>query len=285
MKILLLLFLPLITNGQIVYEGAVINKLTKEKVPFATVGSLRENTGTNADEEGKFSLRLGKHANDSLIISCVGYETAKFPLDNLPANFKFEISPKQIALKNIIVKSYKYSAILNDYGNCGFNSYTSSGSITQVAQHMHAASENALLSEIHICKEGDNSLFRIRIYDIDSITGKPSGDLADTIIEVRSGKRHVQINLEKYNIIIPHKDFFVAIEWIYVPSNESGIKVKRDGQKIRYSQYSPFLFFKNRKTDSDSFEQSLESWHLDFRKNWLRMHNDWVFLISAKVKY
>ena len=286
MEILLLLFFPLITNSQIVYKGHIINKATKQKVPFATAGLIKDNTGTNADQDGDFSLTAGKFKSDTLIISCVGYEPSKFPVDNLPSNMKFEISERQIPLSNIIVKSsYKSSYTLNDYGNCGINSYTSSGSITQIAQHLQAPMANALLSEIYICKQSDNSLFRIRVYDMDSITGKPSNDLADTVIEVRSGNRHVQVNLEKYNIIIPGKDFFAGIEWLYIPSNESTLKMKMNGQAIRRPQYSPFIFLKIRKTDHDFDENALGSWQLDYRGKWIRSFQDWVFLISAKVKY
>lgn len=286
MNILLILFFPLITNSQIIYTGNIINKTTGQKIPFATVGLLKENIGTNADQEGNFSLTKGKYKNDTLIISCVGYEPSKFPVDNLPSNSQFEIQERKILLSNIILQSnYKSSSILNDYANCGFSSYTSSGSVTQIAQHLQLPVANSLLSEILICKEGDNSLFRIRVYDMDSITVKPSNDLADTIIEINSGKRHVQVKLEKYNIIIPGKDFFVGIEWLYIPSNKSKIKAKKDGQKISYTQYSPFIFFKNRKIGNDNPEKSLEAWQLDFRRKWIRTYQDWVFLISAKVKY
>jgi len=286
MKILLLLLFPLITHSQIIYKGNIVNKITKEKIPFATVGLTKENIGTNADEDGKFSLTSKKYVADSLVISCVGYETSKFSVDNLPSNLQFEISERQIELRTIIVKNnFKSSYTLNDYSNCGFNSYTSSGSVTQIAQHLQSPIANSLLSEINICKEADNSLFRIRVYDMDPISGKPSFDLADTIIEVKSGKRHVKINLEKYNIVIPGKDFFVGIEWLYIPFNENNVKGKKDGQKINYSRYNPFIFFRNRGCNKDNLEKSLEAWQLDFRRKWIRMYQDWVFLISATVKY
>ena len=286
MKILFLLFFPLFVNCQINYQGSIINSTTKQKIPFATVGLTKENAGTNADEEGNFRLTIGKYAHDTLIISSVGYETSKFPIDNLPLNSKFEIPEKQIDLNSIVLNSnYNSSITLNDYANCGTSSYTSSGSVTQIAQHLRSPVANSLLSEITICKQGDNSLFRIRIYDMDSISGKPSNDLADTVIEVNSGRRQVQLNLEKYNIIIPGKDFFVGIEWLYIPANESMVRYKMNGQKIAHSQYSPFIFFKTRKANNEKPGESLEAWQLDFRRKWIRTYTDYVFLISAKVKY
>lgn len=281
MKLLLFVFSPLISNSQIIYKGTVINSTTRKPVAYATVGLLKENAGINANEDGVFSLSLGKYVTDTLIISCAGYETKKFPIDNLPPDYRFEIPAKQIVLSNLVVRSnYKHSSILNDYENCGLNSYTSTGSVTQIAQHLQSPVANAMLSEIYICKRSDNSLFRIRVYDMDSASGKPGHDLADTIIEVNSGKRHVQVNLEKYNIVIPGKDFFVGIEWIYVPINKFRTKIK--GQKNYLIQYSPLIFFKNKRIEN---ENRIEAWQLDYRRKWLRTSNDWFFLISAKVKY
>lgn len=283
--IILLLCFPLASHGQAVYKGTVINKNTRAFVPFATVGLVKGNIGVNADEQGRFTLGAGKYERDTLLISSVGYEPSTFPVTEFPADARFEIPEKKIALKEVILRNYKSAVTLNDYDGCGLNSYYSSGSMTQIVQPFQCPAVNALLSEINICKQGDYATFRIRLYDVDSISGKPSTNLADTVIEVRSGKRHVQVNLEKYHIIIPGKHFFIGIEWLYIPSNKSVIKVKRDGQKIPLSQFSPFIFLKTRKPGSDPSEKQLHAWQLDFRGQWLPMFRDWEFLISPTIKY
>jgi hypothetical protein len=285
MKILALIFLPAIAHCQVI-KGDIINKRTKEKVPFATVGLMKENTGINADEEGRFSLLSTKHDRDTLIISSVGYETSKFPVEEVLSNTQFEISEKPIALRPVIVNNnYKAAVTLNDFSNCGFNSYTSSGSVTQVAQHFRSPVENTLLSEIDICKRNDNSLFRIRIYDMDPVKGTPSTDLADTIIEIKSGKKHAHIDLEPYNIIIPGKDFFIAIEWLYIPYNAEKVKVKMNGETTTRFWYNPDLFFKSHTSNDPGGETYLKNWQLDYRGKWLPLNPNWVMLISAKVKY
>lgn len=286
MKILLLFFLPFIANAQIAYTGTIVNKQTKAGISYATVGLMKENTGVNTDELGKFNLTAKKYANDTLIISSVGFETLKVPVNRFTMYMEFEMEEKQTLLKEILIKSkYSQSATLNDFSNCGMNSYTSTGAITQVAQHFRSPAPDALLSEIHICKQGDNSLFRIRIYNIDTISGAPSTDLADTIIDIKSGKRHVTLNLEQFHIMIPGNDFFVAVEWLYIPFNRSNTKATINGTKINYFQYSPFLFFKERKNNISNAENSLESWELNYNGKWKRIHDDWKMLIAATVKY
>ncbi len=284
MKILFLLFLQISTYGQHIYKGDIINNITKEKIPFATVGLIKENIGTNADENGKFSLTSKSYANDTLAISCVGYETVKFPIDKLPENMLYGISEKQIFLKTVVLSNSYKRATLNDFSNCGLNSYTSSGAVTQIAEHFRSPAENSLLTEINICKQGDNCIFRIRIYDMDTITGMPSTDLADTVLEVKSGERHVNIDLESYKIVIPKRDFFIAIEWLYIESNANKVKVKLNGQKRTYLQYSPYIFFKERNGDR-SDPGNLRNWQLDYRGKWFPVAQNWQMLISANIKY
>ena len=84
MKFLLLFLLPISAFSQTTYKGSIINKRTKEKISFATIGLVCENTGLNADENGEFNLPAKvSNPNDTLIISNVGFETLKVPVSKL----------------------------------------------------------------------------------------------------------------------------------------------------------------------------------------------------------
>jgi CarboxypepD_reg-like domain len=285
------LFFGIPIFGQDLCQGFIINKLTREKIPFVTISLLNDNRGTNADDQGMFHLCINKLNNDTLIVSSVGYKYLKIPVRNLPLNMVLELEEKRNILPEVIIgkKSIMSSLILNEFSQCGNNYYTTSGVITQMAQHFQAPIENSQLSEINICKLGDNSLFRIRIYSMDSINKIPSEDIADTIIEVKSSKRHVHINLEKFNIVIPKKDFFIAIEWIKIPYNERKEKSNMygNGTTISY-QYSPFLCYRDRKianfTDSDNTVEVLQK---GYNNRWMRLSlkKSRALLISAKIKY
>jgi hypothetical protein len=288
MKFLLLFFFPVILHAQIVYKGDIVDKTTKNGIPFATIGLMKANSGINANEQGKFILSAGKYDNDTMIISCIGYETLKIPVIQYPSNMVFELVEKHFTLNEIVIgKQYNgESQSLNEFSNCGTSSYTTIGFITQVAVHFQSPVPNSMLTEISICKRDDNSLFRIRVYDMDSVSGKPFTDLVDTVIEIKSTRKHVHIDLEKYNIIIPGKDFFVAIEWIKIPYNESKMKIKNNGKRTTHTQYSPSIFFKERKVSTSAFQNSLEIWQLTYRGEWINFfQKDGILLLSAKVKY
>jgi len=287
MKLLLFIFFPIISFGQVVFNGEVISRSSSLIIPFATVGFIKNNSGTNADEHGKFTLSPSKFENDTLIISCVGYKTLKVDISKFPMNMRFELENKEITLNEIIIgKQYnKSSPFLNEFTNCGINYYTTSGYIAEVAQHFKTDVNNSLLSEINICKSSDNALFRIRVYSMDSVRKIPLFDLADTIIEVKSTRRHVHLDLEKYKILIPNKDFFVSVEWLKIKSNERESKRVINGIKTIYFQYSPFLSFKEKNNLLD-YGNSISVWQKDYKGKWIKFYpENGVLLISAKVKY
>ena len=94
------------------------------------------------------------------------------------------------------------------------------------------------------------------------------------------------IDLEKYDIILPEKDFFVAIEWIKIPYNESKMKIKYNGKKIIQTQYSPSIFFKERNDNSSDFINPLDIWQLTYQGKWIKFFpKDGILLLSVKVKY
>jgi hypothetical protein len=82
MKILILgLLLPSFVIGQTSFTGTVINKNSKEKIPFVSVGLMSENIGTNADENGHFTLASkSSNVSDTLLFSCIGFSSLKYPV-------------------------------------------------------------------------------------------------------------------------------------------------------------------------------------------------------------
>lgn len=290
--IVLLLIFPVLCFGQTTIKGKVINKRTKDAIPFATVGLIKENIGTNAVEDGSFQIRSIKPIlNDTLIISCLGFVTLKLSISDLKKGENvFELLEQQTILDEVTVKSrtnWKYET-LNDFSDCGNHFITSSGYQTQIAQHLQALEYNSILSEVKICRMSsfligpEKTIFRIRIYDIDSLTKSPAADLCDQIIEVKTRSKTITVNLEKYKIRIPNKDFFVAVEWLKIPYNESKSTIKINGKESEHITYRPSIGW------TKNPNPQMEAWMLDYKNIWRKMFKSSIrtsVSISAKVKY
>lgn len=291
-QVIFWLLFPFYTISQITYSGKVINRKTKEAIPFATVGLIKENTGTTSNEDVSFSLQSkNTKTNDTLLISCVGYATLQMPVSTQqPANISIELTEQATLLKEVVVtsKRQRQTTTLNDFSKCGSYFVGSNGYQTQLAQHFEVPVENSLLSAIKICRMGfglldpEKTIFRIRIYDIDSATKGPAVDLCNQVIEVKTRSRVVNLDLEKYNIRVPHKDFFVAIEWLKIPYNEIRTKANLNGVETEFVSYRPSIGW------TDDANPTMQAWMLNYRNKWQLMttrNNKTSVSIAATVKY
>lgn len=129
------------------------------------------------------------------------------------------------------------------------------------------------------------TIFRVRIYGVDSVTKAPSKDLCDRPIEVDARhKRIANIDLEQYHIVIPDSSFFVAIEWIKVP--ETMYEAEQYENRKEEQSYGPSIGL--RKTD----DEAMVGWIADYRGQWAQFTSTIqgangmrTTLISAKVRY
>ena len=282
-----LIFLPLFAPAQISYSGQIVSKATKMGVPYATVGLIKLNSGTNANDSGYFQLHAAVNSEDTLIISSVGFVTAKIASRQVLPNVIIELEEKSNVLKEVVlIPLLGKTATLNSYKECGVNSYFSAGFVTQIAQLFEAPVPNSKLTAIHICKQGDQSTFRIRIYSRNPTTGAPGYDLSERVIEVQSSKRFVTVDVSKFNLLLSEADFFIAIEWIKIPQNERKIKSKLNNKAFNYVGYSPYLFFKNRTNVPDLLAKGAQVWQLTYKGTWIKFFSEEKsFLIAADLKY
>jgi len=90
-------------------SSKLIDSITKEPVPYANI--IFKKGGTISNEEGKFTFLYGKNANpnDTLFISCIGFETIKKPLNQFKDSVIFMI-PKTNELREVIIDTKKYTA-------------------------------------------------------------------------------------------------------------------------------------------------------------------------------
>ena len=123
---------PVISFGQIVYTGTVVNKDTRVGIPYASIGLVKQNTGINADEEGHFRFETFTSRQDSFLVSCIGYETLKVPAGTSSSPLRFELQPRASSLQEVVVKTHYnwQKATLGAYSNCGKRSSTSSGRLS-----------------------------------------------------------------------------------------------------------------------------------------------------------
>jgi len=90
------------------YTGKIVDKTTKEPVPYATVRIKKKTVGVISNAEGDFSMPSWlASAGDTIVISCIGYTTASVPfksLDRAILNI-INLTPAITELKEVVVRS------------------------------------------------------------------------------------------------------------------------------------------------------------------------------------
>src|SRR4051794_23160299 len=106
LRIPILIFLfPSITFCQTAVSGKVVDKTSGSAIAYATVGLLRQNAGTNSDENGNFNLAGNDIDRDTLVISAIGYETVKNAVSTVKLNSLIQLEKKILALREITIIS------------------------------------------------------------------------------------------------------------------------------------------------------------------------------------
>lgn len=315
MKVYIYIFLISIPIYSFAQQGnlvSIVDKRTGDKVPFPSITFITENYSINADSKGQFILPDLIKKTDTLYVSKQGYVTLKIPVNSIANSgvIKLDEKPLVSVVKTInLQKLGKEELILNSYDKkkvfyfVGLDKLIEQFDYLQIAQKMHIPESGAVIKQISITRLilkddwlKDNTpvtrtKFILRIYDVDSLSGGPGKDLCDKIIEVSDNESEtININVAKYKILVPQKNFFVAVEWLRTPYNVQGAKVNDKnsygwyyGEKRSTKIYQPFIGMSNIKG------QDLNCWALNFKNQW-RPYSYFSpdltdFAITASVNY
>lgn len=87
------------------FGGEIRDFETGEILPFATISVQKSIMGTISNEEGVFSLQLkNSKVSDSILISYLGYQTLKIPLNQIPKYAVYRIESTSIPLQEVIIR-------------------------------------------------------------------------------------------------------------------------------------------------------------------------------------
>ncbi len=107
--LIVLTFFGCLTTYAQTLSSRIVDSITQKPVPYVTVQLQKKGVITN--EEGRFSFLLDANIteNDSLFISCIGYESIKRPLNEFNESV-IHLRPKAIELDAVIVSNKQYTA-------------------------------------------------------------------------------------------------------------------------------------------------------------------------------
>ena len=228
-RLLIALFVAgTVTSGwaqQIQIQGTIVDRDTKEPLPFTSIGLKNEQIGALSNEHGQFIVPApSKNADDSLVVVALGYSRRAVLVKRGVAvsSLTIEVPKRAIELSNVVVKAGKIK-------NLGLGARTSDpgeGMIQGLPGCQYAFfvknDRNKRLGNVRTVSFyiGENGFprepFRVRLYKADGNYNAPSTDLLteNVVVSAPQGGQWYTVDLTPYNIMAPEEGFFVAMEWV-----------------------------------------------------------------------
>lgn len=235
----LLLSAVLKLHAQNTYEGQVIDKTTEIAIPNVTVVLQKTNQATKTSEQGYFKIIADTKAeNDTLIFSSVGYKTLKLGVRNSGQQLFVTLEPGITQLKQVEINAGEaQDKVLNKFSWVNIKEGSRSSRPIHVrevlARLFEAPQKNTRLINIKIGRrqcsstsfleatESKYARFFVHVYAIDSATRHPGQILLTKELILLDKAMIITLDLSKERLIIPGKEFFIGIEWINIPFNET----------------------------------------------------------------
>lgn len=233
-----------VANSQITIKGLVIDSETKNGISYANVHREGTNVGCICDSNGYFALNNLNTTPDSLIISCVGYESKRVFKNYLEKsdNKIIELELKLINLDEVTIKSDKLKRKIESLGS-GNRKWFWSSPLYFASQKVRYFKSNRFPAYIesfsfYITEINGDKKARIRIYNIDSIRQTPQNDILNANVIAKDLKiGWNKVDLSEYRLLIPQEGFFIGLESVVI-DKDCFEKVGEDRYTSKYSDFN-----------------------------------------------
>lgn len=275
----LILLLSTPCFSQIKINGTIINNTDKQPIAYVNIGIINSAIGTISNSDGSFFLTIPPaYSKDTIVFSALGFNQKRIPVFYFQKNLTYtiQLSEKIITLQSITIigekestKTYRLGNKLNQGGNIYGDSISAGAAMALLIDNKYPAYHRNLKFPAYVesarLRIAKNTLrkfkIRIRILELDTVTGLPGKDLFEENVITTSGIKEGWINfdLSQYNFKISKAPFFLAFEWIledqerqdivrqymaYKKSNPDNVTLDTvivDGEKIGFYSWHQFM--------------------------------------------
>lgn len=246
----LLLFLTVLfsisTFGQ---TKTILDKESKEPIPYVNISVCNEKIEFNADENGLFTLPKSDESK-TVRFSAVGYDTASLKVSEIQDTIYLESRP--ITLNEVVISSKKRENTITIktkkakktwYGaGGGMNgSLMSARYIPFKPEYTTTPYIDKVRLKINVQKE---YTFNIRLYSV-----KPDGSPGDylygenILVTVDKKQKYAEVDLSKIPVRIPEEGLFIVMEHLAIKANRLTILGDDDSYPAHLYAYGPTTLY------------------------------------------
>ena len=216
---------PFASAQKVEIKGVIVDKDTKEPLPFTSIGLKNEQIGALSNEHGQFVVPAPtQNTADSLVVVALGYGRRAVLVKRgvAVASLTIELPKRAVALGNVTVKAGKVKNLglgsrADDPGEGMIQGLPGSQYAFFVKNEKKKRLGNVRTVSFYIGENGfPREPFRVRLYKADGNYNAPNTDLLteNVVVSAPQGGQWYTVDLTPYNIIAPEEGFFVAMEWV-----------------------------------------------------------------------
>ncbi len=216
---------PLANAQKAEIKGVIVDKDTKEPLPFTSIGLKNEQIGALSNEHGQFVVPAPtQNTADSLVVVALGYGRRAVLVKRgvAVASLTIELPKRAVALANVTVKAGKIKNLglgsrADNPGEGMIQGLPGSQYAFFVKNDKKKRLGNVRTVSFYIGENGfPREPFRVRLYKADGNYNAPNTDLLteNVVVSAPQGGQWYTVDLTPYNIIAPEEGFFVAMEWV-----------------------------------------------------------------------
>jgi hypothetical protein len=315
MKILSLFLFVLITTfvnaQQIQLLGTVVDSHTNHPIAAATISIVEKNMFYQTDNAGKFEISSNKiRSADSVSFSCIGYQTKKIKVNDLPLGSIVKLVPSVNMLHEVKVNTNLPALIkVGSKKKSGYELWQPHPGMDMPMFMEGSKGIKGIIKTVGffltnghgMFKGGDATApFRIRLFEVDS-NGMPGREITKDSIIV-SAKRDwawFDADISAWHIPSPDSGFFVSFSLLdhshykRITKTDTSItdfRAEHDtyGQKLSPEESGNAIFNNPRIClTSNEFKQSRSYFYTysveNNRWHWEKLYNNQSYMIRATI--
>lgn len=266
-KILLIIFTFIWNYSFSQLKSVVIDKETKNVIPYVNIWIEGKNVGTTSNQQGEFEIIIDSSA--IIVFSAIGYETKRIQSDSITK--EVELRTSTISLAEVVVTASKENLKLTigNFRRSKINHYFGVGTKPWITAryfpYEETYSKTPFIGSLKILTNSDirDAKFNVRLYSINDL-GEPGNYIYEkNIIGIaRKGKKVTEVDLSDLSIKFPKNGFFIAIEWFIIDENryEYEYTVEGSNKKMKGVSYEPSVGTVPAETDENSWIYMQGQW-------------------------
>ena len=241
-----LMVVALTVNAQVTIKAQVLDSLTREPVPFATVKVSGKNLGGFTTVEGDFLISADEQ--DTLIVHSLGYTDKRIPVSSLLSNSIIALVPAPDLMEavEVVASNKKLKTKKEELGYHKEDKDNYARMNVPIGFQVAVYIPNTFRAESYLTKsyfrlkkvDFEKTYFRVRVYEYDPVRKKPGKEIyhKQVIEKVGVVKGILTVDLSSYGIQMPPQGIVLALEFLGEEGSSGQFIKKHDFFELQLGQ-------------------------------------------------